>query len=133
MFEDDFLIRQLNQFAAAVAQQMSGKASGGDIQEQAIRDVGLDPGLASQLPPDSVVALLTNTEGVAAERALILALALSHRALAAKDDGRTADAQRCARVARRLFGVSLAQRPDLNEVAIQQVRERLAAGQLKSE
>lgn len=127
MLEDDFLIRQINQLAAAVAQRVADRPDAASIHDAVRSRVGLDPGMAGRLPPDTVVDLLTTADGLEAERALILGLSLAWRSLEAAEAGRAGEAAREGRLAARLLDAAVAARPDLADDDVRTVRGRLPA------
>ena len=115
---DDFLIRQVSSIAEAVLRAVLGRSEAPTQVVDACRSqVGLDPDLAAGLPPDGLVALLTNQEGFDAARGQILGLGLAARAFEVEDGARF------ARAAARLLDAASIGQPA--EAVVAQVRAEL--------
>lgn len=110
MYQDDFLLRMIRQAAQALAAALSGRRERDDAEAAVERHAGLSLDVAGRLPAATLLGLLTTADGLAADRALVLALGLAARAKADPDGP---DAARLRAQADALASAALQVRPEL--------------------
>ncbi len=88
MFEDDFLMRQLNRFALGVAELIAGQEVEelDDLEEDVESLLGGPVGPFETMHPAALVAFFPPGDKLAMRRAVALAIALARRALERDDD-----------------------------------------------
>ncbi len=117
MFHDDFLLRTIRQLVEALAAALRGRREDQDEADHRVEGfAGLSLDVAATLPTPMLLGLLTTSDGLAADRALVLALGLAARSRGPGAQAGLADK------ARALGAAALAARPDL---AVQGVCELL--------
>ncbi len=121
---DDYLLRFIEQFAAAIARALS-PADLPDLEQAAAR-TGLQLDLAERMAPTTLLSLL-GTGGAAAEHALVLGLALAARARHAASTSDASAARSSAHRARALIEAATRDRKDLLSPAVEAVLDSLPA------
>jgi|GEM_PF-4011984 len=125
-YEQDWLLRQINHFALALAEQLSGRVVHEDEEEQEVENLlGTPIHTFVAMADRSLVNMFRGPEGFEGKRALAVVVGFSHKAL--ELDAESPDeAARLRSRAWRLLRTALDERPELLTEEVAALRQALA-------